>query len=311
MSLLMIRELSVDFPVPEGTVYALSGVSLELEEKERLALIGESGSGKSVLAGAILRLLPAGARVQGEIWYRGTNLLALSPEEMRRFRGSEIALVMQNPVSALNPVLTGGYQVREAVFRRGRLAKRLAQEKVAELLAKVGLPKRVASSYPHQLSGGMQQRLLLSLGLALAPRLLIADEPTKGLDWSLRAQIVQLLQDITAGQRAFILITHDLAGARYLAERVAVLYAGQVVEYGWAEDLFSFPRHPYTRGLFASHPAYGLKPIPGIAPVLTSLPRGCRFQPRCEQARPVCAREDPPFVEISRGYFVRCHRCFR
>ncbi|MDI6711503.1 MAG: ABC transporter ATP-binding protein [Bacillota bacterium] len=309
MPLLAIENLAVDFPLPEGTVYVLDGVSLELGEKERLALIGETGSGKTVLGHAILRLLPPGTQVRGVIRYDGCNLLSLPSARMREFRGKEIAMVLQNPAAAMNPVLTGGYQVREAIARRWGLTGRPVRRKAADLLAGVGLPERATSCYPHQLSGGMQQRLLLALGLALEPRLLIADEPTKGLDWPLRAQVVELLREMTFGRRAFILITHDLPAARALADRVAVLYAGQVVECGPAEAVFSAPRHPYTRGLLDSHPARGLKPIPGAAPALTSLPPGCRFQPRCGRAGAICARAVPPLAEVTPGYRVRCYCC--
>ncbi len=310
MTLLSIRNLQVRFPLPEGTVHALDGVDLSLGEKERLALIGETGSGKTVLGRAIVRLLPPGAHVRGEIWYEKTDLLTLPPGEMRKIRGREIAIVLQNPANSLNPVLKVGNQIKEAVQARWRIARRPAYREALNFLQKVGLPERAAASYPHQLSGGMRQRALLALGLALHPRLLIADEPTKGLDSPLRAQIVRLLQEATkeAGQ-ALILITHDLAAARELADTLAVMYAGQIVEYGRAKDIFAHARHPYTRGLLASHPSLGLKPIPGFAPSLTHLPPGCRFHPRCTAVREVCRREVPPLSEIKPGHKVRCHYC--
>ncbi|MFZ5634076.1 MAG: ABC transporter ATP-binding protein [Bacillota bacterium] len=310
MTLLSISHLQVHFPLPEGTVRALDGVDLSLADKERLALIGETGSGKTVLGRAVVRLLPPGAHVRGEIRYENNDLLTLPPGEMRKIRGREIAIVLQNPSNSLNPVLKVGKQIKEAVQARWGTASRPAYREVLNFIQKVGLPDRAAAGYPHQLSGGMRQRALLALGLALHPRLLIADEPTKGLDSPLRAQIVRLLREATkeAG-RALFLITHDLAAARELADTLAVMYAGQIVEYGRARDIFAYARHPYTRGLLASHPSLGLKPIPGFAPSLTHLPPGCRFHPRCAAAREVCRREVPPLSEVEPGHKVRCHYC--
>ncbi|MFZ5648924.1 MAG: ABC transporter ATP-binding protein [Bacillota bacterium] len=310
MTLLSICNLQVHFPLPEGTVRALDGVDLSLGEKERLAIIGETGSGKTVLGRAVVRLLPPGAHVRGEIWYEKTDLLTLPPGEMRKIRGREIAIVLQNPANSLNPVIKVGKQIMEAVQARRDIARRPAYREAVNFLQKVGLPDRAVSSYPHQLSGGMSQRALLALGLAMQPRLLIADEPTKGLDSPLRAQIVRLLQEATKESgRALFLITHDLAAALELADTLAVMYAGQIVEYGRAKDIFTHARHPYTRGLLASHPGLGLKPIPGFAPSLTHLPPGCRFHPRCAAARELCRREVPPLSKINPGHKVRCHYC--
>lgn len=311
MALLSVRNLEVYFPLPDGTVHVLDSIDLDLEDKERLALIGETGSGKTVLGRAIVRLLPPGAHIHGEILYNKRNLLDLAPSEMRQVRGREIAIILQNPASSMNPVLTVGNQVKEAVQVRWGLAGHPAYRQALTLLERVGLPLGAAVGYPHQLSGGMRQRALVALGLASHPRLLIADEPTKGLDSPLRVQIVRLLQDVLEDGMALFLITHDLPAARELAETVAVMYAGQIVEYGRADRIFARPRHPYTRGLLASHPSRGLKAIPGIAPSLTNLPAGCRFHPRCADAREICRCEVPSFLEITWGHKVRCHYCSR
>ncbi len=311
MALLSIRNLEVYFPLPDGTVHVLDSIDLDLEDEEKLALIGETGSGKTVLGRAIVRLLPPGAHIHGEILYNKRNLLDLAPAEMRQIRGREIAIILQNPASSMNPVLTVGNQIKEAVQVRWGLTGRPAYRQVINLLERVGLPLRAAVGYPHQLSGGMRQRALVALGLALHPRLLIADEPTKGLDSPLRAQIVRLLKDVLEDGMSLFLITHDLPAARELAETVAVMYAGQIVEYGRADRIFAQPRHPYTLGLLASHPSRGLKAIPGIAPSLTNLPVGCRFHPRCADAREICRYKAPPFLEITKGHKVRCHHCSR
>lgn len=311
MGLLSVRNLEVFFPLPDGTVHALDNIELDLKERERIALIGETGSGKTVLGRAIMRLLPPGAHVHGEILYNDRNILDLASEEIRQIRGREIAIILQNPAASMNPVITVGNQVKEAVQVRWSLAGRPAYEQALALLGKVGLPLRAAVGFPHQLSGGMRQRALVALGLASHPRLLIADEPTKGLDSPLRAQIVRLFKDILDDGMALFLITHDLPAARELADTVAVMYAGQIVECGRADDIFCRPRHPYTKGLLASHPSRGLRTIPGIAPSLANLPTGCRFHPRCDVARDICLLKSPPLAPIHRGHKVRCFQCSR
>jgi len=311
MALLSVRNLEVYFPLPDGTVDVLDNIDLDLEDEEKLALIGETGSGKTVLGRAIVRLLPPGAHIHGEILYNKRDLLDLAPAEMRQIRGREIAIILQNPASSMNPVLTVGNQIKEAVQVRWGLTGRPAYRQALTLLERVGLPLHAAVGYPHQLSGGMRQRALVALGLASHPRLLIADEPTKGLDSPLRAQIVRLLKEVLEDGRALILITHDLPAAWELVDTVAVMYAGQIVEYGLADRIFAQPRHPYTRGLLASHPSRGLKAIPGVAPSLTNLPAGCRFHPRCTAAREICRCEVPPFLEITWKHKVRCHYCSR
>lgn len=310
MDLLKITSLKVYFDSMDGLVKAVDGVNLTITEGETLALLGETGSGKTVLGLAVMRLLPRTARWEGEILYRGKNLLSLSKAVMRSIRGREIAMIMQNPLSSLNPSLTVGEQIAETIREHRGVGGKEAWLAAELALEKTGIPAARARQYPHQLSGGMRQRAMIALGLACKPSLLIADEPTKGLDVTVQTQIIQLLKTLPGNQNAagsILLITHDLGVAAVLANRIAVMYAGKIVELGGVKDIFNKPGHPYTRGLIAAHPGNGLQPIGGHSPSLLNPPPGCGFHPRCPVAKPLCRLETPPLAAITETRKVRCH----
>jgi len=307
MSRLEISNLRVLFPTDDGLVKATNDVDLGIEEGENLGLIGESGSGKTVLGMAILRLLPKDARVEGVVRFNGRDLLSLREEEMRRVRGREIVMILQNPTSALNPVLTVGSQIEEVLRLHKGVDKRSARKRVVELLKMVRIrdaSKRVRD-YPHQFSGGMKERAMIAMALASDPTLIIADEPTKGLDVTVKREILKLLKEVTE-RKSMLFITHDLASAAEICERIAVMYAGEILEVAKTEDLLDDPLHPYTEGFLNSLPSRGLKPIRGIGPSLIDLPHGCKFHPRCDHATEVCMREHPPMLQKEDGRQVRC-----
>jgi peptide/nickel transport system ATP-binding protein len=301
--LVRIRSLHTVFSLRSGDVYAVNGLDFDLMEKERLALVGESGCGKSVLAQTIFRLLPKNARVSGEIRINGKDLFAMSREEMEFLRGREIGLIPQH-LSSLDPLMKIGGQVREAYApHSGLFEKNTVIDRVKGLLRSVNLDGGISTRYPHELSGGMNRRTLISMGIAQGPPLLIADEPTTGLDTIIRAKIVALIDRITRGH-SLILITHDINTAK-ICEQIAVMYAGEIVEKGKMEDILNTPRHPYTRGLIASMPSRGMNQIPGQTPSLINIPPGCRFHPRCPDARDICTYMHPSLSDIEWG--VRCH----
>jgi peptide/nickel transport system ATP-binding protein len=309
MALLDVSGLRVEFPSQSGPLAAVEGLDLSVEAGETVALVGESGSGKSVASMAMLGLLPPGARVTGQVMFDGVDLLALSPRELRRRRGSGIAIVFQEPMTSLNPVLTIGRQVIEVLPAAERSTRAAARARAIELLASVGItaPERRLDEYQHQLSGGMRQRVMIAIALAGRPSLIIADEPTTALDVTVQAQIVALLRTLQGRTgTAILLISHDLALVRQMAARVAVMYAGRKVEEAAVGDLFARPRHPYSAGLIAAIPRLGggrdarLAEIPGAAPPLAERGPGCAFEPRCPHAVDIC-RTPPP----TRG--VACH----
>lgn len=309
MVLLKITNLRVYFKSADGFVKAADGVDLELYPGEVLGLVGETGSGKTVLGLAITRLLPKTAAVSGEVLYRGQNLLALSEEEMRKVRGREVTMIFQNPSSSLNPALTIGEQIAEVLREHRGLKGKEAWQRAGELLELTSIPAKWIRSYPHELSGGMRQRAMIAIGLACAPSLLIADEPTGGLDVTIQVQIVELLHAVTKGvspPRSMLLITHELGVAAALTDRLAVMYAGKIVEYGRTAEVFRNPRHPYTRALLDSHPSNGLIAAKGFSPSLINLPSGCSFHPRCKKARKKCAHEPPLVQRIGMDHGVRC-----
>jgi len=316
--LLEIRGLQVHFRTPSGTVYAVDGVDLHLDRGSTLGVVGESGSGKSVTALSIMGLLPARtARVAGgEILFNGRNLLQVGEDELRRLRGNEISMIFQDPMTSLNPVYPIGDQVAEAVLRHRRVGKKQALERAEEMLRLVGIPEagRRLKDYPHQFSGGMRQRVMIAMALACSPQLLIADEPTTALDVTIQAQILDLMRQLRAEMHtAIIMITHDLGVVAEICDRVLVMYAGRPVEYATAQDIFSSPLHPYTRGLLASLPRLDddagrrLEQIEGAPPDLLAPPPGCAFAPRCRQARKECHLVRPARREAAPGHLVACH----
>ncbi|HEV2022718.1 MAG TPA: ABC transporter ATP-binding protein [Terriglobales bacterium] len=315
-ALLEVRELTVEFPAAGGLwLPAVRDLSLSLAPGEALGLVGESGCGKSVTALAILRLLPPQARARGGIFFEGRNLLDLSEEEMRQVRGARIAMVFQEPMTALNPVMRVGDQVAEAVRAHGKSAKAQAWQLAVEALRDVGLPdaERRARDYPFQLSGGMRQRVMIAMAIVNRPQLLIADEPTTALDVTIQAQILELLAELRQKLGlAMLFISHDLAVVSQVAGRVAVMYAGSMVETGSSQDVLTRALHPYTRGLLAAVPTLRtergrpLQAIEGTVPALGALPPGCAFEPRCTLRIPECARALPPLAEVAPGHWARC-----
>jgi oligopeptide/dipeptide ABC transporter ATP-binding protein len=315
-SLLSVEDLRVEFWTRRGTIHAVNGVSFDIAPGETLGIVGESGCGKSVTALAILGILPrAGKVVGGRAIFEDRDLLHLSDRQLRRVRGREIAMIFQDPMTSLNPVLTIGRQITEALDTHFGMKGKAAEQRAAELLDRVGIPtanKRVRD-YPHQFSGGMRQRAMIAMALACQPKLMIADEPTTALDVTIQAQILDLLRELVAEENAaLILITHDLGVVAGMCERVNVMYAGMFMETGSAAQLFAQPRHPYTVGLLQSIPrldaARGerLQPIEGIPRDMLSAPQACPFQPRCRYEVELSRKEVPPLLEIEPGHKVAC-----
>jgi len=324
--LLEIRNLNIEFPaqsrmgLPQSALRAVRDLSFAIAPGEVLGLVGESGSGKSITSLAIMGLLPPQANVTGEIAFTDNGstprrLTALDAESMRQLRGSRIAMIFQEPMTALNPVMRVGDQIAEAVLAHQSISRKTAWQNAVDAMNDVAIPDaaRRARDYPHQLSGGMRQRIMIAMAIVNRPQLLIADEPTTALDVTIQAQILELL----AGLRkkfglAMLFISHDLAVVSEVADRVAVMYAGCLVETGAKGDIFQNPAHPYTRGLLRAVPdlktdrSRPLQTIEGTVPALQNLPAGCSFEPRCESRLPECARALPPLVEVSTGHWARC-----
>ena len=315
--LLEVIDLQTRFRSDAGEVRAVDGVSLSVAAGETLAVVGESGSGKSVTALSILRLVadPPGRIVGGTIRFQGRDLRALSEAEMRRVRGNAISMIFQEPMTALNPVFTCGEQIIEAIVLHEGVGRAEARRRAIEMLTLVGIPapEQRVDEYPHQMSGGMRQRVMIAMALACRPALLIADEPTTALDVTIQAQILELLKRLQGELgMAVLLITHDLGVVAETADRVAVLYAGQVIESGRVDDIFRRPLHPYTAGLQASLPSLSerqsrLRVIPGTVPNPAHFPEGCRFHPRCPVAQQRCLLP-PPLIELTPGHLTRCVR---
>ena len=315
-NLLEIKNLKTYFYTEEGTVMAVDGLDLTLKEGETLAVVGESGCGKSVTSLSILGLIPSppGKIESGEILFRGEDLLKKSEKEMRKIRGNEISMIFQEPLTSLNPVFTVGDQIMGSIMLHQHLKKKEARAKAIEMLRLVGIPtpEKAVNDYPHQLSGGMRQRVMIAMALSCQPSILIADEPTTALDVTIQAQILRLLADIKKRMNtAIILITHDLGIVAQVAQNVVVMYAGEAVEYADVNAIFEKPLHPYTEGLLKSIPVMGEKrerlySIEGMVPNQKNYPKGCRFAPRCEYAMEICQECKPELTDMEGGRRVRC-----
>ncbi|MFN3739048.1 MAG: ABC transporter ATP-binding protein [Thermodesulfovibrionales bacterium] len=312
--LLSLKDLSIYLKSPYKDLPVVSSLDLSISLRETFCLVGESGSGKTMTALAIMGLLPENMYPKGEIIYKGTDLLKLLSDELRRLRGKEIAMIFQEPMTSLNPVLTIGYQISEMLITHQGLSKKEALREVVELLKKVNIPspEERLRSYPHQLSGGLRQRVMIAMAIACKPGLLIADEPTTALDVTIQAQILDLLDRLKEEHGlTVLLITHDLGIVRQHSQRVAVIYRGKIMEIAETERLFSNPLHPYTIGLLHSLPEVrgrALRPIPGSIPSIKDVQEGCLFKDRCERVIEECKISEPELREIEEGHFVRCLR---
>jgi oligopeptide/dipeptide ABC transporter ATP-binding protein len=321
--ILNIQGLKTHFYTEQGVVKAVDGISLRMFKGETLGLVGESGSGKSVTALSVMGLIPfPGKIVEGSIFFKGKNLLQLRESEMRKLRGDEMTMIFQDPMSSLNPVFTIGYQVAEVfkahrgAYRQGLSTRSEVNKKVSEILRSVGIaePAKRQKEYPHQFSGGMRQRVMIAISLANDPSLLIADEPTTNLDVTIQAQILELMKRLKERfSSSILLITHDLGVVAEMADRVAVMYAGRIMEYASADTIFRSPLHPYTEGLLRSIPRLDLDVerlpiIPGTLPDSVNTSPGCRFHPRCEYCKEICKQSEPQLVENTPGHLVACFR---
>ena len=312
---LEIKDLVVEYETGGKTVQAVNGISLSLQAGRSLGMVGETGAGKTTVAKTIMRILPElqAAVRSGEIWLDGEDLLSLPEKEMLKIRGSKIAMIFQDPMTALNPVKRVGDQIAEAVLLHNDVTKSQARDRACEMLEMVGIPKERYGEYPHQFSGGMKQRVVIAMALACNPKLLLADEPTTALDVTIQAQVLDMIAALKQKlNTSLIMITHDLGIVAEVCDDVAIVYAGQIVEYGTKEEIFDYPLHPYTLGLFGAIPnltddVERLTPIPGLPPDPTELPSGCYFGPRCSRKCEGCDRQ-VPLVEARPGHWVRCCR---
>lgn len=315
MSLLEVHDLVVQYHSDGQLVHAVNGISLNVESGETLGLVGETGAGKTTTALSILRLVqePAGKITNGEILFDGENIMDMPIQKLRKIRGNQISIIFQDPMTALNPEFTVGEQIEEVIHEHRKCSAEEAAANALEMLEMVGIPAERHSEYPHQFSGGMKQRVLIAIALACKPKLLIADEPTTALDVTIQAQVLNMMNDLKKQlNTAMFLITHDLGVVAHTCDKVAVMYAGEIVESGTLEQIFKSTAHPYTLGLFSSIPSLDkkvkrLSPIEGLTPDPTNLPAGCKFHPRCRYATEKCACEVPPVTELSSEHLVRCH----
>ena len=312
---LSVDNIEVVYTSGGEIVHAVNGVSFDLAEGETLGLVGETGAGKTTIAKAIMRILPNPPAIfkGGRIELEGQNLMDLSEEQMRKIRGEKIAMIFQDPMTALNPLMTVGDQILEVLMLHNSYSREEGQKKAVEMLEMVGIPGERYVEYPHQFSGGMKQRVVIAMALACDPKVLLADEPTTALDVTIQAQVLEMIADLKKEfHTAMILITHDLGVVAQTCDNVAVIYAGQIVEYAEKVELFDHPAHPYTEGLFGSLPSMNdnvdrLKPINGMPPDPTNLPEGCSFSPRCPYATEACRHGEVPYTQTAPGHFCLCH----
>ncbi|MFJ5562039.1 ABC transporter ATP-binding protein [Lysinibacillus xylanilyticus] len=315
-TILEVKDLKINFKTYAGLVHAVRGVNFDLKEGETLAIVGESGSGKSVTSNALMKLIPQppGIYESGQILFNGRDLVPLSDKEMSKVRGNEIAMIFQDPMTSLNPTMKVGRQITEVILQHKKVSKADAKKRAIELLTQVGIPfpEKRYNQYPHEFSGGMRQRVVIAIALAADPKLLIADEPTTALDVTIQAQILELMKEIQKNSKtSIIFITHDLGVVANIADRVAVMYAGQIVEYGTVNDIFYNPKHPYTWGLLGSMPDLDndtdelLRTIPGSPPDLTNPPKGDAFAARNEYAMAIDYEQEPPMFQVSDTHFAK------
>ena len=315
--LLEIKDLVINFEMREETVYAVNGISFSLDKGETLGLVGETGAGKTTTALGILNLVqtPPGVIKRGEILLNGENLLTKSKKELSKIRGGMISMIFQDPMTALNPVMTVGDQIMEVVLLHNKMSKAEAARYAQDMLELVGISRERYSEYPHQFSGGMKQRVIIAIALACNPKLLIADEPTTALDVTIQAQVLELINNLKQKlDTSVILITHDLGIVAETCDKVAIMYAGQIVEWGTAEEIYNHHKHPYTTGLFGAVPNLDedidrLQTIAGAVPDPTNLPTGCTFHPRCPKCTQECKIQDPEMKSINENHSVKCIHC--
>ncbi|MCL1834748.1 MAG: ABC transporter ATP-binding protein [Oscillospiraceae bacterium] len=317
--ILEIKDLVVEYHTDAAIVHAVSGVNLSVIKGETLGLVGETGAGKTTIARSILRILPTPPAKfrSGEIIFGGEELTTKTEVEMRKIRGNRIAMIFQDPMTALNPIETVGWQIAEAISLHNEVRRDEAEKRAMDMLEMVGIPMERFMEYPHQFSGGMKQRVVIAMALACNPELLLADEPTTALDVTIQAQVLKMMQDLKDRlNMSVILITHDLGVVATSCQSVAVIYAGEIVEYGTVEHIFDHPAHPYTNGLFGSLPRLKtterrLKPIKGLMPDPTKMPEGCRYAERCPDATEECSAKPPDVAEVTPGHQVKCIKAGR
>ena len=313
-NILEISDLVIEYHTDDAVIHALNGINLSIKKGETIGLVGETGAGKTTIARSIMRILqtPPAKYCGGTIFFEGNDMMSLTEKEMRKIRGNKIAMIFQDPMTALNPVHRIGDQIAEAVGLHNKTSRAEAEMKAAEMLEMVGIPARRYKEYPHQFSGGMKQRVVIAMALACNPILLLADEPTTALDVTIQAQVLEMMQALKEDfGTSVVMITHDLGIVAETCNSVAVIYAGEIVEYGTAEHIFDYPSHPYTIGLFNSLPKLKsgerrLKPIKGLMPDPTNLPKGCKFHERCPDATEECSLAVPDSIEVSPGHMVKC-----
>lgn len=312
--ILQVKDLQVEYRTDDATIYAVNGVDLTVRRNMTVGLVGETGAGKTTTALSIMNLIPdqVGVITGGAIELEGKDVLSMDDSEMNAIRGKDVAMIFQDPMTALNPVFTVGDQIAETLMIHEHLDKKEALEKAGRMLETVGIPAERAKEYPSQFSGGMKQRVVIAIGLACNPKLLIADEPTTALDVTIQAQVLEIMQDLKETYKmGLIMITHDLGIVAEICDEVAVMYAGRIVEYGTLEDVFEHTLHPYTEGLFSSLPnindrRHQLTPIPGLMPDPSKLPEGCAFAPRCRYATDACRAKQPQKRWVSSTHYVAC-----